>query len=216
MTPEAVSYRVSLVVQVASLVLAVVSLALQAGKSSLLRVALVLEISANVVQLVWYMTIYSSTSIVRRYIDWFLTTPIMLISTVAVAEHFSSTNRSLSETLRANLVLLVFGLLFNQAMLAFGVTAELKFPRKSHRVRRLLLFFGCVCLLASFSLMITAFGYKTAAAVAIWATEFVIWSVYGVVALFVPKEHEATSYNVLDTVSKNVFSIVISVVLFSN
>jgi hypothetical protein len=187
-----------------------------AGRGSLLRLALVLIIWANVVQLAWYTTIYSSTSIVRRYIDWFLTTPFMIISTVAVSEHFSSSGRSLLETLRSEIVLLVFGLQFNHAVLVFGVIAELKFPRKSHRIRRLLLFFGCVCRLVSFGLLMAAFGYKTAAAFAIWATQFVVWSVYGVVALFVSKDHEATSYNVLDTVSKNVFAIVISIVLLSN
>jgi bacteriorhodopsin len=146
-----------------------------------------------------------------RYIDWMITTPVMLITLMAylekdprqTLEKFIDSNKNFLGTVVAlNLLMLMFGLLGELGLIEYNTAIVLGFipfiyyfkmlydrymtvPIPSDDRRNLFWFFA------------------------------VVWSLYGVVA-FLPYTSKNVSYNVLDLVSKNLFGVFLVYVLWSN
>jgi len=224
------TYVGSLCVQVVALVLSLVAIGMfsSSGGSRILHQALVIECVVNVLQLTWYLAAPSATgdnSSLRagpfssslqmpaartRYIDWALTTPLMIISLVAASEHFLQTDvQSLGDLFGKYGLELFVALTGNAAMLLFGLIATyIPNPTKSYAI-----WAGFVPLAQVWVTLIWTFavGSSSGRVWALYVSTVVLWTMYGVVA-HGNEEWRAIGFNVLDTLSKNVFGIIFSVI----
>jgi hypothetical protein len=168
-----------------------------------LNIILAFEVSSQAIEFLWYtvVLILSRTITARlRYIDWVLSTPIMLISLAMFFRHRDSTSLSSS-------VLSVFEsyeiyacLAANWIMLAFGFAMESMWISD---VAGLL--GGGLSLVGSFTFLAVLTPIDALSHVLFWVT-FGVWGLYGVAAALndVAKN---VMYNSIDVVSKNCFGL---------
>lgn len=162
-----------------------------------------LELFVNAIQFSFYVgllrNIQLETMAATRYFDWFITTPLMLIS---MSSYFlyrqGETAQSLSQVFTKHKKHIVRVLLFNVLMLVSGLLGEL----------------GVIPKLTALALGTAAFAlvFKT-----IWSELggsksrlfgpiTTIWAMYGI-AFMLPNLQKNTMYNGLDLVSKNFFAV---------
>ena len=186
-------------------------------KDKILQSVLWIETIVQAIQLSfykWYLFNFDTVSKMTfyRYHDWFLTTPLMLFSTMIYYD-YNNTDPETETTIQSFVethwkdVLIVFG--FNLVMLLFGYLFELNV---------LDLFTSQVVgfggLIGTFYVMWKSFASKSHKNFVVYALMAGIWALYGVAALLDPVLKNA-SYNVLDIVSKNFYGIFLSVLIYS-
>lgn len=180
-----------------------------------LRSILVLEASVQTIELIFYLYIVRTltshesvrTMAAKRYADWFLTTPVML---VALSAFFTfdrgqaqSTLISFLRTHREMLGLMVGA---NFLMLLSGVLGELGvigIPVATVA--------GFVAFVAAFAALYQFIDEASSATAHLlfWAVASV-WAIYGLIYLLPPRAKN-TGYNYLDLVAKNFFGVFLSV-----
>ena len=136
-----------------------------------------LELSSQLIEFVWYLIVvckYREVSTWTRYIDWFLSTPVMLISIILFFLHRS--NVSYDEFLQSGRLYMI--IMFNWLMLSFGFALELNASPKITGLA-----FGSAMLVASFSVMAT-FLPNDELSIALFVVMFTVWALYGVAAAF--------------------------------
>lgn len=141
----------------------------------------------------------------RRYVDWFITTPMMLTSTAMYMKYKES--KSSRETLTVNLFLkrykydLLEICIYNALMLFFGFLGEVEILPKYISVP-----VGFIFFLRSFYIIFEKFARKTEEGTKLFYFVFYTWSLYGVAALL-DTNPKNISYNLLDLVSKNFYGL---------
>lgn len=144
-----------------------------------------------------------------RYVDWFLTTPTMLISNMLFGAYLSSPeDTSISSFLSSSWKDVLFVIVLNSLMLSAGLMYELRWIP----IRGLLL--GWPPFLASFAVMFS-FTYGTLPGALLTALMFLIWTGYGLAA-FLKRVPKNVSYNLLDVLSKNFYGLVVSIYILSS
>tara|TARA_B110001452_G_scaffold237617_1_gene217597 strand:+ start:6132 stop:6824 length:693 start_codon:yes stop_codon:yes gene_type:complete len=163
-----------------------------------LNIILAFEVSSQVIEFVWYAIVLmrSQTITARlRYIDWVLSTPIMLISLALFFQHRDSTSSaSVQSIFNSYTIYACLGI--NWIMLAFG------FAMESAWIPDVVgLLGGALGLVGSFTFLAVLTPIDTLSHVLFWVT-FAVWGLYGVAAALddVPKN---VMYNAIDVVSKN-------------
>lgn len=218
-----VSYRVSIAVQIVSFIVSIVALivdradANSASRDRLAYQTLVIETIVNVIQLAWYVTapiVFLKKNTVPdtrlRYTDWFLTTPLMLLSLVAIGEFFGDTGiHSLAELFREHGRDLTSVFLANLSMLIFGLLATyVKNP-----IKKYLIWVGFLPFLHVWIIVFWSFtANTTGAGVTLHVLSFFVWLLYGVLAHF-SNYVQSIGYNILDMIAKNVTSLIITVII---
>ena len=144
----------------------------------------------------------------RRYIDWFITTPTMLVSTMIFMEYLRKKEENedivdfweFMKDHKDNIIKLVS---YNFLMLLFGLLGELNIINNKFAVA---IGFGFFILV--FKLIYDEYASKTQGGLKLFSFLVSVWSLYGVAALMpiVPKN---TMYNMLDIVSKNFYGLFI-------
>ena len=165
-----------------------------------LNAVLILEGASQFIEFLWYaVVLWRNEEIVawKRYVDWFLSTPLMLTS---LALFFCyRADRSIGDDPAAIAVTIAF----NQLMLVSGYAAE---------TGRVPLFYGTFaglcCLLNSF-VALSAF-VRDSLSTLLHALTLAVWSLYGAAALLEPVPKNV-SYNVLDLFSKNCFGVFLTI-----
>jgi bacteriorhodopsin len=145
-----------------------------------------------------------------RYHDWFVTTPLMLFSTMVYYEYKNKTEEEV--TIQSFLeehwkdVLIVFG--FNMLMLLFGYLHE-------RNVLGLLSsqLLGFVGFAGSFYVIWDKFASKNPDNYWLYGFMFVVWALYGVAAMF-NSVIKNVSYNILDVFAKNFYGIFLSILIY--
>jgi hypothetical protein len=144
----------------------------------------------------------------RRYVDWFITTPTMLVSTIIFMEYLKrkETNQggfTLREFLVENTddVILIASL--NLMMLLCGYLGETGVINNSSAVA-----IGSVFFAGSFKYIYDVYAQHTQYGKNLFYVIAIVWSLYAVAACMpiVPKN---TMYNILDIFSKNFYGIFI-------
>lgn len=190
----------------------------------LIKQLLGLEITVQAVEGSFYAWLYYNIDCVKnitpkRYADWAITTPTMLVTLIAYIIYLnaasSSDSLSLLQILRENAVPIMQILGLNWLMLLFGYLGEVGVIPLVTGVA-----LGFVPFIAYFYIMYERFVANDAihtnnTALKIYAYFLVFWSLYGIVAVL-PYTLKNTIYNVLDLFSKNFFGIFLSYLLFSN
>jgi hypothetical protein len=196
----------SLVIQllVAATIAVAFGLRLPAKDSSDLRLILALELSSQLIEFLYYTLVVCRFRAIltwTRYLDWVLSTPIMLTSTILFFRY-----RAGEELYPATFRMPMFYacLSLNMLMLAFGFALEFS----AAIGKPLALTGGGAALVGSFAAMATFLPSGDDLSLGLYVFTFSVWALYGVAAAldYVRKN---VSYNLLDLVSKNVYGLLL-------
>ena len=182
-------------------------------EDTILKDILVLEAFVQFVEAGFYIwVIYALKDLdkmtSRRYIDWFITTPTMLISTIIFMEYLRKKEKN-EYTLyfwdfikdhKHNILLIVT---LNFFMLLFGFLSETGKIDKKYGIS-----LGFIFFIASFYVIYENYAKHTEGGKKLFMFLFSVWSLYGFSAMLpiVPKN---TCYNLLDVVAKNFYGLFI-------
>jgi bacteriorhodopsin len=215
----------SIVVQVVTGVIELLALFVKTAPGmALIKQLLGLELAVQAVEGAFYAWLYYNIDRVKnitpkRYADWALTTPTMLVTLVAYIIYLnapSSESLSLLQILRENAAPIAQILVLNWLMLLFGYLGEIGVIQLVTGVA-----LGFVPFIAYFYIMYERFIANDATIVInstsmkIYAYFLVFWSLYGIVAVL-PYALKNTIYNVLDLFSKNFFGLFLSYLIITN
>lgn len=163
------------------------------------------------VWLIYYFSRVSQNITPFRYLDWSITTPLMLITLAGFLHHDASRPTRLNEFLSNYKDPIVKIVVLNAAMLMFGLIGE--FGYLSAYVSTAL---GFIPFVINFKYIKETFlpssedTFKNA--VFYWFVFF--WSLYGVFAL-TSYTIKNTGYNILDIFAKNFFGLFLAYILWS-
>jgi hypothetical protein len=182
-------------------------------KDNILTDIMILETIVQFIEMTFYIWLVFYLSTLNfdvtyvRYFDWFLSTPIMLISTTFFMRYLAS--KSLNQTItikniiKTNWIELLKIGVSNVFMLLFGFLAEINIITRTNG-----LIFGSLAFLYTFYVIYSEFVDNNNTNKILFYTMFTIWSLYGVAYLF-PYITKNTMYNYLDVVSKNFYGLFI-------
>ena len=184
-------------------------------KDELLKDLLRVELVVQVIEFIFYIWLfYYFSSVSRnitpfRYLDWSITTPLMLITLSAFLNHDASKPTRLLEFLSSNKGSIVKIVLLNAAMLLFGLVGEFGFLSPFVST-----FLGFIPFIINFIYIKQTFlpssEDKFKNAVFYWFLFF--WSLYGVFPLTSYKIKNI-GYNILDIFSKNFFGLFLAYII---
>jgi len=146
-----------------------------------------------------------------RYHDWFITTPIMLLTTMLYFDY--NNNPDEKKTLETfwdkhrKDILIVFA--FNAMMLFFGYLYEINLLDlfTSNTI-------GFAGLIGSFYIIYNSFVSKNLSSnLPLFIVMSIIWGLYGVAATLSPA-WKNLSYNLIDTISKNFYGIFLTYIAY--
>ena len=196
---------------------------------ALIKQLLGLELAVQAIEGAFYVWLYKNIATVKnitpkRYADWALTTPTMLITLVAYIIYLNAGTKAVAGTTQESLSLVqilrenaapiaqIVGL--NWLMLLFGYLGEVNVIPLVAGVA-----FGFMPFIAYFYIIYERFirttGEVNPTSLKIYAYFLVFWSLYGVVAVL-PYTIKNTIYNIIDLFSKNFFGLFLSYLIVSN
>lgn len=171
-------------------------------------VILSIEAASQLVELLWYLwAVLRNREITTwtRYVDWFLSTPVMLVSTAMFFAHRAQT--PILDVFEDYTLYAALGL--NALMLLFGLLVELQRLPRSVGV-----FFGSVSFVGSFTFLAVPIDDDDLLSTSLFYAVYGVWFLYGGAALL-PYEPRNVSYNLLDLVSKNFYGGMLFVYLLT-
>jgi bacteriorhodopsin len=186
-------------------------------KDEILKDLLKLEVFVQGIELIFYVwLIYYFSKVSRnitpvRYLDWAVTTPLMLITLSAFLNHDGQTPSRLSDFISNHTGSIVKIVLLNGAMLLFGLIGELGYL--NHYMSTAL---GFIPFALNFKYIKETFlptdedNFKNA--VFYWFVFF--WSLYGVFAVM-SYTVKNTGYNILDIFAKNFFGLFLAYIVWT-
>lgn len=207
--------HISLFVQVITTVLSLDGFTLKLSENDqILKEILGIETIVQLVEGVFYVWIISSLNDLnkmtpRRYIDWFITTPTMLFSTIIFFKYNELKEKGISKPMTAlgfynenkeNVQKIV---IYNALMLLFGYLGETGVIDKKIGVP-----VGFIFFYLSFELIYKEYAVKSKQGVELFKLLTVLWSLYGVAAIL-PVKQKNICYNFLDIFSKNFYGLYI-------
>lgn len=176
-------------------------------KDGELRPIFVLELVSQVIEFVWYAVVvvfYAEIVTWTRYIDWFVSTPVMLVSTILFLQHRAGDDDNPIGHARLWLVLAL-----NWCMLSFGFVYEMGACPMIVAIG-----LGSGCLVASFAFMSAYWDATDALSGLLLWIMFGVWALYGIAATQ-PHVRKNVAYNALDIVSKNFYGVFLTVYAFA-
>lgn len=219
--------RCSLFTQLAFLLLTATSLAVPlAPKDDSLYVIATLETIAQAIEFVYYAYFFAYKCgsgrrippTYTRYVDWALSTPVMLLNTLALLRYLRfrrSTAYAADERVDVfadvftdyGVMWTILGL--NWLMLALGFVVEWRVHALRPGVRLALLGAGHIVFVANLVLIFTKVRGAGTLGLVLWLFLFFVWGAYGVAAALLSDVPKNVAYNLLDIVSKNVYGLLI-------
>ena len=187
---------------------------------SLIRQLLILELVVQVFEGTFYVwLVYNFTKVLnvtpKRYVDWVITTPTMLITLMLYLIYLServknNTNELEFFTLfKNNLNIFIPVVLLNWLMLLFGYLGEMNIIPIFLGV-----FLGFIPFLIYYYIIYVNYVTQNKSEQFLFWYFFFFWSLYGVAAVL-PYYVKNALYNILDLFAKNFFGIFLSYIIFS-
>jgi len=208
----------SLFFQVISIFIGLFGLTLNLNPKDEILTSLVgLETIVSSIQLsfyIWYSYHFNDVAEATfyRYHDWFVTTPIMLFTTIVYYDYNNEpedpkTIKTFWEKYQSK-ILIIFA--FNAMMLLFGYLYE---------IGTLDLFtsntMGFIGLIGSFYVIYDSFASKNVKNLPLFIFMSIVWGLYGIAATLSPLWKNVT-YNLIDTISKNFYGIYLTYIAYQN
>lgn len=169
---------------------------------------LVLEEVAQLIEFIYYvvafMVIKRPLPTSSRYLDWFFSTPTMLISAIGFMHYERERLRGTDATLTLmqmideHAITLSVVLLLNGFMLLSGYFVELG------RLPLLYIVPATIAFVGYYVIMLIDVGMASTESMVIWAYMFCVWGLYGV-AITRSYVTKSIAYNILDVFSKNIY-----------
>ena len=191
------------------------------SKIFLLKQLLVMEVIVQIVEgsfySYWLLNFKDIANVTpKRYADWSITTPTMLITLIfyLIFLQYRELGRSheleFFDLFQKNLAPLTNILSLNWLMLFFGYLSEIKLLPTTPAV-----LLGFIPFLAYYYMIYKKYAVQSADGYKIFLYFFFFWSLYGVAALM-PYNIKNMSYNILDLFSKNFFSVFLAYNILSH
>ena len=187
---------------------------------SLIKQLLTLELIVQFCEGMFYFwLVYNYAKVLnitpKRYIDWVITTPTMLISLMIYLIYLNKqvedkiTDLDFFTILKENSNIFIPVVILNWLMLFFGYLGEM-------RIIPVLLgvFLGFIPFLIYYYIIYVNYVTKNTNGYLLFWYFFFFWSLYGVVAML-PYYAKNAFYNILDLFAKNFFGIFLSYLIFS-
>lgn len=211
-----ISAQLSLLIQLVTGVIDAYGLTIDVPPDkNIFRELLKIELGVQTVEFVYYVWLVSNLSnpsiTITRYIDWFITTPTMLLTLMAYLEQKSSSVQEFYAK-HKHFILEVLGL--NMLMLVIGLLGETGVISSTTSV-----LIGFVPFVIYFYMIREKFlvtdDPSTWDRDALYWFYASTWSLYGVAALL-PFRQKNTFYNVLDLFAKNVLGLFLVYIIWSH
>jgi hypothetical protein len=185
----------------------------------LIRQLLILEVIVQIIEGLFYVWLvynfYNVTDVTpKRYIDWSITTPTMLVTLVFYLiysyhrEKGDTSKLEFFKLLNENSSNITYILFLNWMMLIFGYLGEVKILPTIIGVILGFIPFLLYYLIIYLNYVRNQTGFN------LFLYFFIFWSLYGVVALF-PYYLKNACYNILDLFSKNFFGVFLSYIILA-
>lgn len=181
----------------------------------ILKDLLSVELGVQVIEFIFYIWLIFNLSrpdiTIFRYIDWFFTTPIMLITLMALLN--KQKNISIFDFIKNNKFDVIIVVILNMMMLIFGFLGEINILTTNIATTigfiPFVIFFKHIYdkYVKNKNFEDEPFNYKY-----IFLYFVIIWSLYGVAA-YLPFTQKNTMYNILDLFAKNFFGVALVVII---
>jgi hypothetical protein len=186
----------------------------------LIRQLLILELVVQIIEGSFYLWLaYNFTQVLnvtpKRYIDWVITTPTMLITLMLYLIYLNKrvenkTNElDFFTLLKENSTFIIPVVFLNWLMLLFGYLGEMKIIPVLLGV-----FLGFIPFLIYYYMIYVNFVTQNTSGYLLFWYFFFFWSLYGFVAVL-PYYVKNSFYNILDLFAKNFFGLFLSYIIFS-
>ena len=188
---------------------------------SIVKQLLLLEVFVQLIQgsfYIWLVCNYKEIHNVtpKRYADWVLTTPMMLISLIVYLIYLKHSEKGLDTSklelfklLRENSTTISYVVYLDWLMLIFGYLGETKIINTTMGV-----ILGFIPFLMYFYMIYENYVRQTTTGWKLCLYFFFFWSLYGVAALL-PYYLKNTFYNILDLFAKNFFGLFLTYIIVS-
>jgi hypothetical protein len=188
-------------------------------KHMIIRELLILEVVVQIIEAGFYLWLaYNFNKITnvtpKRYIDWSITTPTMLITLVVYLIYLSykekgidTSKLKLFNVLLENSNNLSYILYLNWLMLIFGYLGEQKILNTVTGV-----ILGFIPFLIYYYMIYVNYATQSKTGWKLFWYFFFFWSLYGVAALF-PYYIKNSFYNILDLFAKNFFGLFLTYII---
>ena len=185
----------------------------------LIRQLLILEVVVQIIEGVFYFWLaYNFNKIInvtpKRYIDWAITTPTMIITLVLYLIYLNkkptdeTNNMDFFTLLKENSGIIIPLLLLNWLMLLFGYLGEMKIIPVLLGV-----FLGFIPFLIYYYMIYVNYVTKNTNGYLLFWYFFFFWALYGVVATL-PYYIKNSCYNILDLFAKNFFGLFFTYIIY--
>ena len=208
---------ISLIVQLITGIIPIHSIFIKINeKDNILKDILILETLVQFIEMFFYVWIAFAVLNVkkmatRRYIDWVITTPVMLLTTIMFMKYLEKKEQNKLEQEpvktkeflfdnRENIYKIVA---LNFFMLLFGYLGEQNIISKYISIPIGFLFF-----FKTFEIIYTNYAISSKLGGQIFYFLFVVWGLYGLAAMLTPNIKNMC-YNILDLISKNFYGLFI-------
>jgi hypothetical protein len=212
----------SIVVQIITGVIEVFSLFIKVPPSFIfLKQMMVIEVFVQLIEGLFYIYwLFNFNNILnitpKRYFDWIITTPTMLVNLIFYLIFLDYKNKNISDSLNfielfnQEFYTIITVLLLNWLMLLFGYLGEISvIPVLLGVLLGFIPFLIYYYIIYKNYALLSDDGYK------IFLYFFIFWSLYGIVAVL-PYKIKNMCYNILDLFSKNFFGIFLTYLIFIN
>jgi hypothetical protein len=190
-------------------------------KFAFLKQMMLLEIFVQVIEGSFYIYwLYNFKSILnitpKRYFDWVITTPTMLINLIfyliflEYKDNNASDKLSFVKLFNTEFYTIVTVVLLNWAMLLFGYLGETSVIPVLLGVS-----LGFIPFLIYYYIIYKKYALLSNDGLKIFVYFFIFWSLYGIVAML-PYKMKNMCYNILDLFSKNFFGLFLTYLIFTN
>jgi hypothetical protein len=187
---------------------------------SIVRQLLIMELVVQFLEGMFYVWLaFNFTKVLnvtpKRYIDWVITTPTMLVTLMIYLIYLSkkaenkTSEMELLSVLRENSSVVIPVIVLNWMMLLFGYLGEMRVIPVFLGV-----FLGFIPFLIYYYMIYVNFVTENTSGYLLFWYFFFFWSLYGVVAVL-PYYIKNSFYNILDLFAKNFFGIFLSYIIFS-
>lgn len=180
---------------------------------------LTIELGVQIVEFIYYiwmtLNIDKKKNItVYRYLDWFITTPLMLLTLMVYLENNSENPiSSVLDFVKKYKSIVAIVIFLNFLMLLFGLIGELGWmnPRTSALI-------GFVPFALYYLIIYRAFVFQKPISNQkrnVYFYFLFVWLLYGIAALL-PYVYKNSMYNILDLFAKNFFGLFLVYIIYSN
>ena len=139
----------------------------------------------------------------HRYVDWTITTPVMLVSFIMFFKYLKNPQRNirLFESMKEEKANIIKVIIANALMLLFGFLAERSIINTTVGIT-----LGFIPFAYMFKIIYSDYAKDTEIAQLLYYVSFITWGLYGVAAAL-PFNQKNTMYNILDLFSKNAYGL---------